>query len=659
MLRCPRCKVPLISHQSVFACNQCSRKFATDGGIIDLRLDALCDDIADDDLHRLTEQLSAENWAASIQQVASSAGDIAKVLYELTADGRFAWKIFLNLDRDAVLLDVGCGYGNATHNLAPHVGRVFALETSQIQLKFAQKRFSLFNPQDEITLVNCDQPGVLPFADNTFDIVIVSGFADLANGNDTFDAGERTRRAPPRAIDKTPLHEANRVLKQDGQLLFVAQNLLDPAYLCGLTENSANWLRKSALMRSLATPYFVWRSRREKAVRGYSALSYRLQTKSAGFARTTLFGLTGQNALNEIIPYGPKVTSQHGGGRSLKRRLRRHPLFVPGFVVISEKSTNAASSSHARLFEQIGRDIAQNGAAKSLTAQRYLVTRKDKLVILAMLGDRGVVVRIPFSDAAKAAEARHSDMITWFASAQSNVGISPENLTEGRIDGIDYRVETMLPGHPLRAVLNQHGHTALLEEISTLLTKLNPPESINFAPLEGKLYERLVNARLDRLSMVVTDASEQNRLKNFFYESLHGARIPVGVVHGDFSISNIYTMNGRATGIIDWESASRDDLPILDAIGYLESTHRAHNRKHRINQSISALAARKFHSKEEERFLFAQYERFSIDPKHHPGLVYLRWLRLVDYLLPYWLKYNPVGQQTYIDKVVQSLPPSN
>jgi hypothetical protein len=36
-------------------------------------------------------------------------------------------------------------------------------------------------------------------------------------------------------------------------------------------------------------------------------------------------------------------------------------------------------------------------------------------------------------------------------------------------------------------------------------------------------------------------------------------------------------------------------------------------------------------------------------------LVYLRWLRLVDYLLPYWLRFHPGGQQRYVHSLVETI----
>src|SRR3546814_5432478 len=68
---------------------------------------------------------------------------------------------------------------------------------------------------------------------------------------------------------------------------------------------------------------------------------------------------------------------------------------------------------------------------------------------------------------------------------------------------------------------------------------MNPEGSLAHAPLEDAAYARLSEARLDRLDQLVHDPDQQRRLRGFFRGRLYGARLPIGLVHGDLSASNI------------------------------------------------------------------------------------------------------------------------
>jgi aminoglycoside phosphotransferase (APT) family kinase protein len=340
-----------------------------------------------------------------------------------------------------------------------------------------------------------------------------------------------------------------------------------------------------------------------------------------------------------------------GEARPWRQRLRRKGFFLPAHSLIAQAGGRRRLSSYDRICAAIAHDLAAAGK-DPVRPLRYLMTRKDKMIIRAARGSEDLVVRVPFGAAAVAAEARHAAALARLA--VSHPSLAPEFLAAGRIDGFDYQVETALPGAPLRRAILQRRSPEILDRVEQLLEVMNPAGSLVHAPLEDAAYARLIEARLDRLDQLVRDPDQQRRLRGFFRGRLYGARLPIGLVHGDFSASNIFIAGDR-TGIVDWEAAAYDDLPILDAIGYLESILRPFSPRRSLAEGFHALAQRNFPSAAEERFLFARYERLDIDSSHHVGLVYLRWLRQIDYLSPYWLSYDPGGQERYVHQVVQLL----
>lgn len=629
-LRCPDCSSDLLPEDGFLVCNGCAQRYPVDQGIVDLRLvDDGIPGSGPAEALPVIEAATSKGWANAVCEFLRGRDDAMEMLDELTAERRQAWKIFLDLKPEGRLLCLGCGTGSVVQSLAPHVGQTYVLEESIGKLRFAQQRLTIFAPDDRVTLLAGGREGRLPFANGCFDGVIVTEPAGLAL-----------------------LSEARRVLHPEGQLLVLADNRFNLSLPAGWWDRwSASPKPLPALARALGLLAGWWR--KHGGVQSLPGLCRRL--RSLGLTEPQTFGLwPGRSQLEEVIPLQidqslvpTKETS------SWKARLRRQGVFLPAHCVVAQAGGRRRQSTYERILNLAARQLAGDEETLSLCAGCHLLTRKDKMAIMARRGDDSLVLRIPFGPAAAAAERRHAEMIADLV--VSRPGLAPRPLAGGQVDGIEYRVETALPGRPLKSVLVEQGTTALLEAAEGLLEKLNPSESLRSAPFEGEAYERLVEARLGRLFCTFQDQDQQNRLRAFFRTRLHGATMQFGLAHGDFSSSNIY-IAGEAAAIIDWESAAFDDLPILDAIGYLESILRPNSPGYSLARSFHALARRDFPSSAEERFLFARYERLGLDPACHSGLVYLRWLRQVDHLLPYWLGYDPDGQRRYIHEVVESLP---
>jgi aminoglycoside phosphotransferase (APT) family kinase protein len=192
----------------------------------------------------------------------------------------------------------------------------------------------------------------------------------------------------------------------------------------------------------------------------------------------------------------------------------------------------------------------------------------------------------------------------------------------------------------------------MLEEIFGLLRDLNPPGANAMPyPLVDDRYREHVSERLDVVTGVISDAHVRDDLAAYFHDRLYGLCLPFGVLHGDFSVTNIYTFNGVISGLIDWETGSTDAPYILDAINYLDSVYRLFH-KGVVSESIPALASARWESAAEHDFLHRQYAAARVDAKHHEALVYLRWLRHVSFLLRFWLKTDTTAIRSYVHDVV-------
>ena len=145
-------------------------------------------------------------------------------------------------------------------------------------------------------------------------------------------------------------------------------------------------------------------------------------------------------------------------------------------------------------------------------------------------------------------------------------------------------------------------------------------------PLKGVLYERLVHPYLGRIFDIIKDERMRNNIKALLHDHLEGATSRLGIVHGDFSVTNIIVNDGKISGVIDWEDVAYSAPPILDAFNYLDSLERARNKNASLAQTIPLLAWDDWSVVEEQSFLNNFFQFCGIDTRNRQGFALLYWL---------------------------------
>lgn len=632
-LCCPVCSSELADKDESLVCGGCAQHYPVVQGIVDFRLSPGGRPAASEpEALPAIKAATPDGWADAVSEFLRGRDDGLDQLDALTADRRQAWKIFLDLKAGGRLLCLGCGSGGVVQSLVPHADQIVVLDQAIDRVRFAQQRLAIFKPQDEVTFLTGSGAGRLPFATGYFDTVIVTEYGSPD------EAGWR-------------LDEARRVLRAEGQFLVVADNRFSFSLPVGWWDRwSTAYKPLPQLARVLGLLDSWWRKRSGPQ----SLPSLSRQLKSVGFTDLETIGLwPGRSQLDEFYPSPhDRPSDTPDEALPLKARFKRKWLHLPAHCVVAQAGGRRRCSTLERILTDAARQLSGEQDAAPLVARRQLLTRKDKLVIFSQHDEGSLVLRIPLSAAAAAAEERHAATIKHLAA--SHPGIAPRPLAGGRTDAIDYRVETSMPGTSLKQYLRERGPIDHLKRVSDLLDALNPEGSLRREKFEGANYESMVEEPLERLSQVLRNSDLETQLRRYFRNQLHGALLPFGLLHGDFSNSNIY-LSDEAIGVIDWEASALSDLPILDSITYLESSLRPTFPRYSLAEGLQALASRKLPGAEEERFLLDRYEHLGIDIGCHAGLVYLTWLRALDHLLPYWLRFHPEGQQRYIHDVVRVL----
>jgi len=135
-------------------------------------------------------------------------------------------------------------------------------------------------------------------------------------------------------------------------------------------------------------------------------------------------------------------------------------------------------------------------------------------------------------------------------------------------------LEEKLPGLPIKQVINDTNHKAILEQAAIAIFPLHfytaAPRTVDAA-----LFQQWVTSPLQTILTLPTwgglagsRANHAHHLRRILEKELPGTAVTTSWIHGDFAPGNILTSEDGAaiTGIIDWELAQPDGLPQIDLV---------------------------------------------------------------------------------------------
>lgn len=671
-ISCPRCKAALVQSDAGLRCPGCSSDYRVEDGIADVRcgrLDYYFNPVPRDAMGKLISDAETAPWPSIVRRFMGHVRDNPDWLDDLVIDSRYAWKLCLELPPEGRFLDLGCGLGNLTRNIAPHVGESVALDLTWERLRFAKRRFARFNSKDRIALIAGGDGTHLPFPDGHFDCVALSGVlewvADYGDWENTTTKASKAGKmlksifgeTNPRKMQIKFLQEIRRILKPEGQLFVAIENRLNYEYFGKRPDHHTGLWFGSLLPRFAANLYSIAINRKPYRTYTYSVAGLKSLFKDAGFARQEFLGfLDGYTHLNEIVPLKTENDDFWTSPQSeaLMERIKHSSHFVPAYGVISTNSTKASNTLLRRVIAQIQQALPAPDATISIAD--FQVTGKEKAVLKGHAGTRPIVIAIPCNSASEASAARHYRLIDHARGLPALANLLPEPLACGRKQNVPYFVESRVTGQPLRNELHRLGRTAMVEAVSGLLRTLNP-EIDRSAPvaLEGDAFERLVRRPLHEMLDFVEDVALASKAKDVLTQRLLGVPVRFGLFHGDFSVGNIFAHAGRITGLIDWEDGDETGVPIVDALNYLDSVHRTFTDGATLQQTIPLLATGKWPIPEEQKFLAECFTWLGADPARTFEYAVLYWICHVRPQLEFSLACNRNEIKSRIDAVAREL----
>lgn len=253
--------------------------------------------------------------------------------------------------------------------------------------------------------------------------------------------------------------------------------------------------------------------------------------------------------------------------------------------------------------------------------ERALCSDKDKSLLFFGAPGPGVVVRVPHTRAARAAEERGHRMLDELGRHPGMTTLVPTAVGRVDRDGVFALAETRLRGRPLVEAITRRTRPRYAFAAGALLHELAGVAPAGRGPLGSASAAPLLNEVSGHLAHPAWIAP----LATAVMRDLEGADSPLGLVHGDFGVRNLMTLDDARLGLIDWENGRTDAPLILDALNYLDSVER-HCRGSTLVETIPLLASGSWPQGDEQALLEAVLARCGLSTRHRRGAAMLYWL---------------------------------
>lgn len=291
--------------------------------------------------------------------------------------------------------------------------------------------------------------------------------------------------------------------------------------------------------------------------------------------KTTLYPLISDEdgQITEMVPAGGYLSAKNPSlaTESLRRWfLGRHaaPRWSPAFALVATGDHTARSGLERALDTLESHGCLKSRVDVATLVKRYHVVNGGKAIVSigTAPGKFGSHIAVLVRSTEFVARRRHeSEALMRIAALPGSISsLVPRFYYEERIGSTHVFVLQEFPG----VTLDTPGaglHLAT-EDAARFLMRLHSATRktllVNFV-----LYEKLFGAvRETMLRRYPVLAAVLARLETSLRERLLGSELPVVFMHGDFKIENVVVDEDsfRLLGIIDWELAETEGLPLLD-----------------------------------------------------------------------------------------------
>lgn len=285
---CPKCGKTL---EAGFKCQACGLDFMSGNLPSFVDINEYWGEFKESDLKEITG-LMREGRYAEAKKIIKDLGRWDFIFGLARTDFLY----YLNIGKDSVVLDTGCGLGVHSFNMARYAKEVVGFDLSRLRVEFCNERKKM-EKVDNVQFLHSDFFS-LPFGKDTFDVVTMNGVLEWV--------GTANRHADPREDQIEVLKRVRELLKPGGRIYVGIENRYASTYWRGKGVDHS-WLKFTSLMpRQLADWYVQLRKGHSYRTYTYGAGGYVKLFREAGFDvsfKNLLIAHPGYNYPQYIVPY--------------------------------------------------------------------------------------------------------------------------------------------------------------------------------------------------------------------------------------------------------------------------------------------------------------------------------------------------------------------
>jgi SAM-dependent methyltransferase len=634
---CPVCLTLLDSFPAELRCSTCQLSFQIVNGIpiFAEHPESVYGTMPRLELEHLLHLCQERGWDRGVTAFlqAKSLGVADFWARYFTPESRAAGRLLLPANSKARVLDLGCGIGPLSINLARYFDEVVGVDrgfTQLLLLKIRTQQARIGN----LRLVCAGDRPYLPFPAEQFDIVFLNGVLEWVG---TRNGGN------PRVQQRDFLREVNRILKPKGEIYLGIENRIALKYLLGEPDEHTKLRFVTLLPRKLANLLSMMKKGEPYRVYTYSRWGYRKLLHEAGFDAVKFFLPRSNYRKISQIHEGENNSVSAEAYREkpcLRKMKRRHlkalayPYLTHSYSIVVGKSRLSPSlieEAVAKLEAWLKTDVMTSPKLRPALV-KIGATSVALISIAEKHGARGFMLRIPLTPPVVTQQLHNMqnlrNLIGRLGPTCPLKDLLPEPVVTLDCSGIPVFVERLCPGFDLRHCYHPQDQPAVfrlgLDFLLSLNRELNDHRTHSLAAVEAWLRKREM--------FVYRTAPDfpAGGLQTLIDEAIDSVRLlplPVVCSHGDFWPGNLLTDSGgdRLTGIVDWEFADQEGMPLLDLLQLLLYTKGLFSGKGFTRSLVDRLLARRF-ADDERPFIEDYCHKLGISDRLLWPLVFMAWL---------------------------------
>lgn len=605
-LCCPVCLLPLNQAQpEQWHCKACDLSADYREGIYQLQTARAREHRArvDDFISPSSEQ----QWIALIRRLHALKND-RQWFNQVVAEGNNAVKLLINLPANAKVLNLGSNLGSLSHCLASSCEQVYVLDDDLYTLKLAKARNAIFYKQQNLVWICHKLTARLPFADNSLDLVLISHrLIDLFRGGQ--DAHHSL------------LNDIYRVLSPQGQLLLIENN----KYSVKALSKSLARSKSSFAGQLLPTRLQLGLGIKPQA---YNLIEYQKMLNQAGFNISYRNSLDDESGLlRKIQPIAAKYSVSGGPYKNIKQTLKQHALTQSSFCLTAYKNTAPGLAIIEQIIDAIKHTLSLNLDLVTLVnLQGIDITGKNKGILKLHSQTQDYIVKLPFDDAGRLGEENNAHCLTRLAREKRLDLCYPQYLTRGDISGNCYFTESFCSGVALQQAIKIYGRDHFAQPIFDAWLKLARYRSNQpIDTIDPVYFAQLVEQPAKKIKLLSPLHQELDHILVYLRNNLLGQVMQLGLFHGDFSVSNTLTQEGKVTALIDWETCRFDGPCLIDLLSIYTSIERMFVPKKDIVDNLMDLLTGRWSNQREAHFIAQACQVLALSPQQQQALIIVSW----------------------------------